>query len=71
MGTSMAIGRGAALLGGGLAAASGIGLLVVAVNTIISLVRKNNNTQETIAKRSIGQAQNFPVISSMKLESAR
>ena len=65
MGTSMAIGRGA-LFGGGLNR-SGIGLLVVAVNTIISLVRKNNNTQETMAKEVLDK-QNFPVISSMKLE---
>ena len=68
------VGRGGAMAGRiagtvgfagrALAGASGLGALIFGVNTIISLFRKNNNTQETIARKSVTQAQNFPVFSS-------
>ena len=68
------VGRGAGMAGRiagtvgfagrALAGASGLGALIFGVNTIISLFRKNNNTQETIARKSVTQAQNFPVFSS-------
>ena len=68
------VGRGAGMAGRiagtvgfagrALAGASGLGALIFGVNTIISLFRKNNNTQETIARKSVTQAKNFPVFSS-------
>ena len=58
------LGAGARFAGSALALTGGIGALVFAVGSIVSLLRKNNDTQEKIAQRSVTQAQNFPVFSS-------
>ena len=63
--------RGGALVGGVaagagslLGVAAGIGTLVFLVKGIVSLFKKNNDTQKDMARRSVTQAQNFPVFSS-------
>ena len=61
------IAGGVGFAGRAIAGASGLGALIFGVNTIISLFRQNNNTQETIARKSVAQAQNFPIFSSEAL----
>jgi hypothetical protein len=62
----MAVGRGAALLGGGLAVAGGVGLLLAAVTTIISLIKKNNDTNEGIRRNTNNGGGMSPLFSTAK-----
>ncbi len=58
---------GMRVAGGLLRVAGGIGLLVSVAGTIASLLRKNNDTQEKMAARSVAQTENFPIFSSEAL----
>jgi hypothetical protein len=66
-GAARAMRGGMRLAGGLLRVAGGIGLLVSVAGTIASLLRKNNDTQEKMAARSVAQTENFPIFSSEAL----
>ena len=64
LGTARFIGRTALFGGQAIAVVSAIAGLTFLVKGIVDLFKKNNSTQEIMARRSVTQAQNFPVFSS-------